>query len=301
MEPIGKGSRGPAVEDVQKRLNLLGFDLGQRGIDGAFEEVTAAAVRAFRESVGLPAGDIIDDECWAVLVDETFPLGDRTLFLRLPYFHGNDVRELQNALNALGFTCGIDDGIFGANTERALREFQANTGIDPDGIAGSWTFEAILRLRHVWEGKDTHPHSAARAGYSRAAKVLEEVEVCFFGIDGPCCMIASRISNLALATTAESKVISADSMDRGPTENMLLVEIAIDNDESTRGMPHVVFSDDMTLSARLQTALAMAQTAPRRLRVSIPASYFVDSTNPTVREQQHIAVTLLDAFCIACS
>ena len=121
MEPIRIGSKGPAVEDVQKRLNMLGFDLGQRGIDGVFEDFTAEAVRAFREYASLPEGDFVDDACWSALVDETFPLGDRTLFLRLPYFHGNDVHQLQDALNALGFTCGVDDGIFGANTERALR------------------------------------------------------------------------------------------------------------------------------------------------------------------------------------
>ena len=35
----------------------------------------------------------------------------------MPYFHGHDVLELQQALGALGFVCGTRDGIFGAHTE----------------------------------------------------------------------------------------------------------------------------------------------------------------------------------------
>jgi len=301
LEAIRYGSAGPAVEDIQKRLNKLGYDLGPRGVDGVFQDATASAVRAFRVKAGLTPSDIVDEECWAVLVDETFSLGDRTLFLRYPYFHGSDVRLLQSALNVLGFICGAADGIFGANTERALREFQANTGIDPDGIAGSLTFNAVLRLRHVWEGKDDHPHSAARAGYARAAQVLEEAEACFFGVSTPCCMIASRISNLAFATTAASKVTSADSMGVPPAETMLLVELSIGEGEGMRGMPHVVFSDDASLATRLRTALASVSGRPPRLLISIPESFFVDFEHPTVREQQHIAVTVLDAFCLAWS
>jgi peptidoglycan hydrolase-like protein with peptidoglycan-binding domain len=299
LEPIHIGSVGPAVEDIQKRLNMLGFDLGPRGIDGVYLECTAAAVRAFRAKAGLPEADFVDRDCWAALVDETFSLGDRTLYLRFPYFHGSDVRLLQQALNVLGFICGEVDGIFGANTEKALREFQANTGIDPDGIAGSLTFNAVMRLHHVWEGKDSQPHSAARTGFARAAQVLEEAEVCFFGVSDPCCLIASRISNLAFATTASSRVTSADSLETMPSKTILLIELSIGDESSVLGLPHVQFSDDPSFVSRLQTALSAVQGEPPRLLISIPESYFADVNHPTVREQQHIAVTVLDAFCSA--
>lgn len=45
------GSRGEAVRDLQTRLRELGFDPGP--IDGVFGPRTAAAVRAFQESVGI--------------------------------------------------------------------------------------------------------------------------------------------------------------------------------------------------------------------------------------------------------
>ncbi len=299
MKAITVGSQGAAVEDVQRRLHLLGYDLGQRGISGIYGEETATAVGLFRIAEGLPDSTIVDEDCWAALVDASFPLGDRTLYLRLPYFHGNDVRQLQKALNALGFTCGDADGIFGAHTERALREFQANVGIDPDGIAGSLTFKAIQRLNHAWEGKDAQPHSAAHIGFSRAAEVLEQVELCFFGTDAASCEIASRISNLALATTPDSLVTSADSIEGAPPKTMLLVELSTQDAAHVIGIPRVVFSDIETLASRIHTAATSANSTPPRIAVSLPASLFADIEASTVREQQHIAVTLLDACCIA--
>ena len=60
---------------------------------------------------------------------------------------GDDVRELQRRLNALGFDAGKEDGILGFDTDRAIREFQKNIGLPPDGYAGHDTFEALDRLR----------------------------------------------------------------------------------------------------------------------------------------------------------
>ena len=47
---------------------------------------------------------------------------------------------LQDALNALGYSTRTLDGIFGANTERALKAFQSSVGLTADGICGcnSW-------------------------------------------------------------------------------------------------------------------------------------------------------------------
>ena len=299
MRPIRIGRTGEAVEDVQRRLNQLGYNLGPKGIDGAYGEDTAAAVRAFCEAEDLPLSDEVDDRCWSALVDATFSLGDRSLFLHLPYFHGADVEILQHALNVLGFTCGDCDGIFGAHTERALREFQENVGIDPDGIAGSLTFDAINRLSHVWQGKDATPHSAAHLGYSRAATALENIEACIYGIDTVSRSIARRISNLAMATTPDSKVTSADSIAVMPPSTMLLIELTMRHEDTMQHLPLVTFSDSGTLSKRIATAANTARTTPPRIIVYVPPEFFVDTTDPTQREEQHIAVVLLDAFCEA--
>ena len=163
MNPVRPGDRGSAVEDIQRRLLVLGYDLGRTGIDGVYLGRTREAVEAFQREHGLAENGVVGDQTWAALVDATFTLGDRMLYLRVPHFHGRDVRSMQEALNALGFACGLTDGIFGTFTERAVREFQRNAGLAADGIVGADTVSALTNLRHVWEGKEPHAHSAAQA------------------------------------------------------------------------------------------------------------------------------------------
>lgn len=66
--------------------------------------------------------------------------------LRSPNLRGDDVHELQSRLARLGFDCGRVDGIFGPNTSRALVELQTNSGLEPDGVCGTATVAALVRL-----------------------------------------------------------------------------------------------------------------------------------------------------------
>jgi hypothetical protein len=50
---------------------------------------------------------------------------------------------LQDALNALGFSTGGIDGVFGAATESAVRRFQAREGLPVDGAVGCSTWTRI--------------------------------------------------------------------------------------------------------------------------------------------------------------
>ena len=119
MEPIREGASGAAVEDIQERLGSLGYKIDEKeAAEKTFGHSTATAVARFRLDHGLSLGDVIDTATWAALVDECYQLGDRTLYLRLPNFHGNDVRQLQERLNVLGFSCGAVDGQYGAPTPR---------------------------------------------------------------------------------------------------------------------------------------------------------------------------------------
>ena len=116
MDPIKEGMDGIAVEDVQDRLVSLGYAIAPDERDAErFGPSTAEAVLAFRRAHGLEAGRDVDATMWSSLVDEGYHMGDRTLYLRLPNFKGNDVRTMQNALSILGFSCGEIDGCFGAH------------------------------------------------------------------------------------------------------------------------------------------------------------------------------------------
>ncbi|MBQ6756771.1 MAG: phosphodiester glycosidase family protein [Oscillospiraceae bacterium] len=50
---------------------------------------------------------------------------------------------LQWELNSKGYDCGAIDGVFGTNTENAVKAFQRDNGLEVDGIAGLKTIAAL--------------------------------------------------------------------------------------------------------------------------------------------------------------
>ncbi|MBE0447022.1 MAG: peptidoglycan-binding protein [Actinobacteria bacterium] len=149
MQFFAKGNRGNEVVDIQIKLSRLGYNLGPNGADGCFGDATEIAVKEFQRDRDLIVNGRVDEKTWKVLVEATYRLGDRLLYLRSPFYKGDDVRELQNYLNTLGFNTGQVDGIYGETTERAVREFQRNVGLQSDGIFGQSTLAAIQNLRHL--------------------------------------------------------------------------------------------------------------------------------------------------------
>ena len=58
---------------------------------------------------------------------------------------GADVKELQKALNQNGYKLN-EDGIFGANTLKAVKDYQQKKKLSVDGIVGNQTWNAVLGL-----------------------------------------------------------------------------------------------------------------------------------------------------------
>lgn len=56
---------------------------------------------------------------------------------------GEDVRILQENLRQLGFLNDAADGIFGTNTNAAVRSFQKAQGLSVDGVVGAGTWAAL--------------------------------------------------------------------------------------------------------------------------------------------------------------
>lgn len=295
MRPVRPGDRGSAVEDIQRRLLALGYDLGRTGVDGVFFGATAEAVRSFQSKLLLAEDGLVGDETWSALVDAGFILGDRMLYLRLPHFHGRDVASLQQALNALGFACGNSDAIFGAFTERAVREFQLNAGLPSDGIVGPETVRTISNLRHVWEGKKAGAHTAAHIAPARAVDVLERAHIAVLGEDDIGRRIAERLVNLAHATTPNAAMTLVSASDDVASAQMVLHIRGTGTGRATSGVPLVSASDGDSLPARLLTAVEAAAGRPLKA-VVIDA---VSGDWEDEREDQRRAVLLLDAICVA--
>lgn len=154
MDFIRIGRVGPEVEDVQRRLDDLGFACPDDA--GVFGEGTRAAVRAFQQVRGLPSDGIVGDETWRTLVGASFRLGDRMLYVTRPLLYGDDVRDLQRRLSRLGFDSRYDDGLYGRQTFDAVREFQLNVGAAVDGIAGPLTIDVLLRLHRQHQAAPTY-------------------------------------------------------------------------------------------------------------------------------------------------
>lgn len=148
MRRFQLGSTGEGVRDIQERLSALGYD-SDEDPPGEFGTATLEAVKSFQRERSLPVDGVVGQESWRALYEAGYRLGDRLLFLRRPMIRGDDVAELQSRLDALGFDTGKHDGIFGPQTERALRDFQLNRGLAIDGVSGP---EVITELRLVARG-----------------------------------------------------------------------------------------------------------------------------------------------------
>ena len=53
--------------------------------------------------------------------------------------------EIQKRLNALGYSCGEEDGIMGVKTLAAIRAFQTDEKIKADGVVGPQTWKHLLQ------------------------------------------------------------------------------------------------------------------------------------------------------------
>ncbi|MCA1830818.1 MAG: N-acetylmuramoyl-L-alanine amidase [Actinomycetota bacterium] len=145
MQLIRRGDRGQHVLDVQQRLARLGYVV-PADERSTFGEQTASALRAFQQARGILVDGIVGKDTWSELVEASWHLGDRVLYLRAPHFHGDDVRALQDTLGTFGFDCGRIDGIHGPRTDAAIRDFQRNYGLPTDGVVGERTVRALRGL-----------------------------------------------------------------------------------------------------------------------------------------------------------
>ena len=148
MEVLSRGERSEAVSHLQLRLEGLGYLIPIEEKGGYFGAGTEAAVQAFQQRRGLAVDGRVGAATLAELEESSLALGDRLLQLDTPNMRGDDVLLIQASLNALGFSSGKHDGIFGPRTLEALIEFQRNLAIDEDGIVGPETLRALDRLRY---------------------------------------------------------------------------------------------------------------------------------------------------------
>lgn len=145
------GDTGPVVAEVRDRLIRL--NLLPKNSSAAYDGAMDDAVRAFQQQQGLTVDGIVGPETFRRLEEARWRLGDRVLFFSAGHMLiGDDVMVLQRKLTDMGFDSGRVDGIFGPNTDHAVRDFQRNVGVRNDGVCGPATLRALDRLNRTVSG-----------------------------------------------------------------------------------------------------------------------------------------------------
>ena len=79
---------------------------------------------------------------------------------------GSDVRALQEALRKAGYNIAAD-GVYGAETRNAVRQYQSAQGLGVDGIAGQQTFDAL--------GIGSGGSTAGGGGYNNSGLTTDQI------------------------------------------------------------------------------------------------------------------------------
>ena len=79
---------------------------------------------------------------------------------------GQEVVAIQKRLVELSYSINNIDGDFGPETERAVKNFQADKGLEVDGIVGSATYRALMNKEMPPNRSNSAVRNVMRAAYS---------------------------------------------------------------------------------------------------------------------------------------
>jgi peptidoglycan hydrolase-like protein with peptidoglycan-binding domain len=139
------GDKGPAVKEAQDELIARGCNVGPTGADSIFGPKTLLAVRQYQTDRSDPpphplaltwplkVDGVVGFNTWHRLAPDQIKKGDS----------GRSVYLLQALLVMQGYNPGTEDGLFGPNTEAAVKAFQTAHAHPVDGIVGPITWRAL--------------------------------------------------------------------------------------------------------------------------------------------------------------
>lgn len=145
---LGVGDHGPGVKDLQQRLKELGFFHAHT--TGYFGPITRQAVIEFQKQCSIAATGLVTEDTLAALNSRNLDNpGYRQSALLLPARFlqlgdvGATVGLLQQRLQTLGYYHGLVTQSYDEETAAAVKEFQADNGIEVNGMVGPTTLSYI--------------------------------------------------------------------------------------------------------------------------------------------------------------
>lgn len=118
------------------------------------------------------------------------------------------IKQVQCLLTYLGYDPGAIDGVNGKNTMAAVKKFQAQEGLDPDGVPGGKTWAALLDA--VAQGRGYDPGKATTGGETaKTGTFWDDIE--FFTREEFRCKCGGKYCNGFPAEMQEAVVKIADA------------------------------------------------------------------------------------------
>jgi len=139
---LKRGSVGPEVERLQDELIDLGYMTRAQKLTGVgkFGPMTETALKHFQADNHLPASGLFDPSSQESIRQINLGVAQGT--------RGNVVEGLQDRLVAVGLMTvaqvNSGRGVFGPQTNNALKAFQQQHGITPTGILNDETYKGLL-------------------------------------------------------------------------------------------------------------------------------------------------------------
>ena len=151
------------------QVALRAHDLYPGPVDGLRGPLTSVGLRKLQRRAGLTATGRVGPATRRALGQLGRPvLGVRELWIG---HIGWDVSSLEFRLRRLGLRPGKVDGRFTNATERALRRFQRDSGLRPDGIVGRFTIRALAHAaRSIPRPLPVHDVAAGESFFSIAQR-----------------------------------------------------------------------------------------------------------------------------------
>ena len=165
-ENLRQGDYGQRVRSLAYYLNTIAYfnpEIPTVNSNGVFNSAMDNQVKAFERFYGLNPDGIVDFRTWQMIsriytdILNNLPEGYEGATAALypgynltPGMRNDDVKEFQTYLRVIGQNIeGIPvieaTGYFGPETERAVMIFQRLYGLDPSGIVGSPTWDALAK------------------------------------------------------------------------------------------------------------------------------------------------------------
>lgn len=145
---IVKGHTPREVAQYAESIGIKGIGLYETASDGYFVHIDVREAKSFWYGQACAARTTFGGSTNTTTTTSTeksyMSVGDS----------GDNVKQLQKLLNSIGANL-VEDGIYGKSTCQAVKDFQISKDLQPDGLAGQKTMDALYSATNETAAKKT--------------------------------------------------------------------------------------------------------------------------------------------------